>query len=103
MPDLPKSDGVWRVYRFETAGGKYAEAASNQVGPEQIPVPPGYRFVGSTPMVPAVVTDEMVDAAVRAFNGWPADHPMDLMHRRDERWQSMRRALTAVLFEGSTE
>jgi len=50
--------------RFERPDGKYAEVASNQAGPEQIPVPPGYRFVSSTPMVPAVVTDEMVERVV---------------------------------------
>jgi hypothetical protein len=42
------------------------------------------------------ITDENVDAAVRAFNGWPPDHPMDELHRRDVRWVSMRRALAAA-------
>jgi hypothetical protein len=46
------TDGVWRVMRFENAEGKWAELASNHVGPEAVPVPPGYKFVGSTPMVP---------------------------------------------------
>lgn len=43
----------WRVMRFENAEGKWAEVASNRVGPEEIPVPDGYRFVSAIPMVPA--------------------------------------------------
>ena len=41
-------------------------------------------------------TDAIVDRAVRAFNGWPADHPMDHLHRLDDRWIAMRDALRAV-------
>lgn len=46
------TDGLWRVMRFENAEGKWAEVASNHVGPEAVPVPAGYKFVRSTPMVP---------------------------------------------------
>ncbi len=42
------------------------------------------------------ITDEMVDAAVRGFNGWPADHPIDRNQRRDDRWKAMRNALDLV-------
>lgn len=47
------TDGLWRVMRFETAKGEWAEVASNHVGPEAIKLPPGYQFVSSTPMVPS--------------------------------------------------
>lgn len=47
------TDGVWRVMRFEAPGGQWAEVASNHVGPEGINLPAGFRFVRSTPMVPA--------------------------------------------------
>jgi len=53
------TDGVWRVMRFETPDGKYCEVASNHAGPEAIPVPPGYAFVRSTPMVPAEQVENM--------------------------------------------
>src|SRR4051812_8448573 len=56
-----KTDGRWRVMRFETASGKYAEVASNEVGPEAIKLPPGYKFVRSTPMVPAETLDALVE------------------------------------------
>lgn len=66
MPDhATKTDGAWRVMRFEDASGRYAEVASNEVGPEAIPVPPGYRFVSSFAMVRAEVTDEMVERAAQ--------------------------------------
>jgi len=65
MPEPTRTDGVWRVMRFEHPDGKYAWVASDQFGPEQIPVPPGYRFVSSTRMIAAEVTDEMVDRAAR--------------------------------------
>jgi len=51
--------GVWRVMRFEKPSGKYCEVASNHLGPEDIPVPPGYAFVSSTPMVPAEQVENM--------------------------------------------
>jgi hypothetical protein len=47
LPDKP-----WRVFRFEREDGKYCELASNEVGPNQIPVPPGYRFMRATNLVP---------------------------------------------------
>lgn len=45
----------WRVYRFETPDGRYAELASNELAPEQIQLPrhaAEYRFVRATEMVP---------------------------------------------------
>lgn len=65
------TDGVWRVMRFETADGKWAEVASNKIGPEAVPVPDGYRFVRSTPMVPRADMDaltEEIEAAERAIS-----------------------------------
>jgi hypothetical protein len=42
----------WRVMRFENSEGKYAEVGT-YLGANTIPVPPGYKLVSSTPMVPA--------------------------------------------------
>lgn len=63
------TDGVWRVMRFETASGKWAEVASNQVGPEVLPIPPGYKFVSSTPMVSQARLDE-AEEALREIAGY---------------------------------
>lgn len=43
------------------------------------------------------ITDDMVDRAYRAFQGWPHDTPLHPAQRRDRTWLSMRDALTAVL------
>jgi hypothetical protein len=59
-----RTDGVWRVMRFETKTGNYAELASNQVGPEAVPIPPGYQLVSVTPMVTAAEAEELRDALV---------------------------------------
>jgi hypothetical protein len=59
-----RTDGVWRVMRFETKTGNYAELASNQVGPEAVPIPPGYQLVSVTPMVTAAEVEELREALV---------------------------------------
>lgn len=46
-----RRDEVWRVFRFEKADGAYCEVASNHVGPEEVNLPPGYRFICATPLV----------------------------------------------------
>jgi hypothetical protein len=61
------TDGVWRVMRFENAEGKWAEVASNVAGPEAVPLPEGFRFVCSTPMVPCDVA--AVERGARAVSG----------------------------------
>lgn len=69
MPSEETGTKTWRVYRFETPDGRYAELASNELAPEQIQLPPHaaeYRFVGATEMVPkknAVLVQELFDAA----------------------------------------
>jgi hypothetical protein len=54
MSDIRQSEVAreWRVMRFENAEGKYAEVGT-YMGANAIPVPPGYKLVSSTPMVPA--------------------------------------------------
>jgi hypothetical protein len=52
----------WRVMRFENSEGKYAEVGT-YLGANTIPVPPGYKLVASTPMVPA----EQLRGAVQAL------------------------------------
>jgi hypothetical protein len=69
------SSAAWCVMRFENGEGQYAEIASNHVGPEAVPLPPGYRFVSSTPMMPADVTDEMVEQAARTIAAADGTHP----------------------------
>jgi hypothetical protein len=58
------TDGVWRVMRFEAAGGKWAEVASNHIGPEAVNLPAGYRFVRSTPMVAAEQQREALEEII---------------------------------------
>lgn len=71
MPESTSS--VWRVMRFEAADGRYVEVASPIAKPEQIPVPSGYRFVSSTPMVPQAELDALralcAEAARQMTNG----------------------------------
>lgn len=50
---MSATEREWRVMRFENAAGQWAEVASNHLGPEQLPMPPGYRFVSATPMIAA--------------------------------------------------
>lgn len=45
----------------------------------------------------ALVPPKMVDAAMRAYNDWPEDHPIDEFQRKDVRWVALRRALAAAL------
>ncbi len=49
---------VWRVFRFERSDGAYCEVASNHAKPDQINLPPGYKFVCSTPLVVGSTGDE---------------------------------------------
>jgi hypothetical protein len=49
---MSDAEREWRVMRFENAEGKYAEVGT-YLGANTIPVPPGYKLVSSTPMVPA--------------------------------------------------
>lgn len=64
------TDGVWRVMRFENAAGKWAEVASNHVGPEAVPVPPGYKFVNSTPMVPRADVERLREVIRDVGSAW---------------------------------
>lgn len=54
---------VWRVLRFENDEGKYAEVGTF-LGPDLVPVPPGYRLVSSTRMVPADTREPRYDREV---------------------------------------
>lgn len=58
---------VWRVMRFETEAGAWAEVASNRVGPEEVNLPAGYRFVRSTPLVPETAHLELAEQALGAL------------------------------------
>lgn len=93
------TDKTWRVMCFENAEGKSIELASNHVGPEAVPVPPGYKFVSSVAMVlmdeSGEVTDAMVDRACRVFyadfpHRWPTKSE-EAVRRR------MRDALVSAL------
>jgi hypothetical protein len=58
---------VWRVMRFETDAGAWAEVASNRVGPEEVNLPAGYRFVRSTPLVPEAELVELAEVTLKAL------------------------------------
>jgi hypothetical protein len=66
MNDLSLIEREWRVMRFENAEGKRVEVASDRIGPEAVPVPPGYRFVDSTAMVPVDQLRGAVEALKQA-------------------------------------